>query len=204
MNIFNKIFVILLLLFLAVASIVSIVNVFVNLYLFSDIADRFVSFIERANPAVLALVLFAVLALSLVLLVLEFYKRKEKVASIGIEQSGNTMITLKTVSNQIREKLLGIEGVVNPKVKIVPKDGGIIIHIYSLLLKPDHVAERTQQIREIASNFASEDLGFNVMQTNYTATGFTESKTKMAVEPVEKEPSGDTENQPAADEDKED
>ncbi len=186
MNIFNRIVVILLLLFVTVACIVSIVNIFLNLYLFTDIANRFTSMVEKANPVVLALILFLILAVSLVLLVLEFYKKRAQAASIGIEQSGNTMITLKTVSRQIRERLLEIEDVINPKVKIVPKDGGIIIHIFSLLTKPDHVAEKTHEIRKKASDFASESLGFNVMQTNYTATGFTEKKEKTSDAPVEK------------------
>jgi hypothetical protein len=204
MNIFNRIIVILLLLFIAVACIVSIVNIFLNLYLFTDVANRFTSMIERANPVVLALILFLILAISLVLLVLEFYKKRVQAASIGIEQSGNTMITLKTVSKQIRERLLEIEDVIKPKVKIVPKDGGIIIHISSLLTKPEHVAEKTHEIRKKASDFASEDLGFNVMQTNYTATGFTEKKQKPIEEPVQEAVPEEEQSPPAEEEHKQD
>jgi len=188
MNIFNKIIVVILLLFLAVASIVSIVNIFANLYRISDIADRIVNYFNGANQFVLALVLFLILVVSLVLLVLEFYKRKVKVASISSDQSGKTMITLKTISNQIREKLVGMENVIDPKVSIVAKNEGIIINIFSVLVKGDNVAHRTQEIRKTASDFAADKLGFKVIKTNYTATGFVAPKEEPRREPVEKEP----------------
>ena len=88
MNIFNKIIVVILLLFLAVASIVSIVNIFANLYRISDIADRIVNYFNGANQFVLALVLFLILVVSLVLLVLEFYKRKVKKGCINLAFMG--------------------------------------------------------------------------------------------------------------------
>jgi hypothetical protein len=176
MNIFNRIIVILLLLFIAVASTVSLVNLFLNLYDFAEVAGQFITFIQNVGTIVLALILFGLLAISIILLVLEFRRSRAKVASTSVEQSGKTMINLKTASNRIEERLMNIEGVVNPRVEITPRDNGIIINVSSQLEKSDHVSMKSQEIRQVASDFASEELGFNVAQTNYTATGFTEKK----------------------------
>jgi hypothetical protein len=188
MNIFNKIVVVILLLFLAVVSIVSIVNIFVDLYQISDVATRVVNYFNRTNQFVLALILFLVLVVSLAILVFEFYRRKVRAASISSDQSGKTMITLKTVSNQIREKLSAMENVIDPRVNIVARNEGIIINIFSRLVRGDNVAARTQEIRTTASDFASSKLGFRVIKTNYTATGFIEPKRPVREEPEEIKP----------------
>ncbi len=187
MNIFNRIIVIILLLFLVVFSIVSFVNIFANLYNISDIADRIVNYVASANQFILALVLLLIVIVGLVLLVFEFYRRKPKAASISKDQSGKTMITLKTVSKQVREKLLPLDNVIDPKVKVIPKKEGIIINIYSNLVKGDNVADRTQEIRRAASDFASKELGFTVLKTNYTATGFITRKEEKEEEEKEVE-----------------
>ncbi|MGM0367750.1 MAG: alkaline shock response membrane anchor protein AmaP [Actinomycetota bacterium] len=187
MNIFNRIIVVILLLFLVVFSIVSFVNMFANLYNISDIADRIVNYVASANQFILALVLLLIVIVGLVILVFEFYRRKPKAANISKDQSGKTMITLKTVSKQIREKLLPLENVIDPKVKVIPKKEGIMINIYSNLVKGDNVADRTQEIRRAASDFASKELGFRVLKTNYTATGFITRKEEKEKEEEEKE-----------------
>ncbi len=183
MNVFNKIVVVILLLFLAVGSIVSIVNIFVNLYEISYVADRIVNYFTHINQFILALVLFAVLIVSLVLLVLEFYKKKLKVASISSDQSGKTMIALKTISNQIKEKLDKMENVIDPRVNIVPKSNGIVIDIFSALVKGENVSQKTDDIRKAATEYASGELGFRVIQTNYTATNFVAPKEEIGQDP---------------------
>ncbi|MDD3776229.1 MAG: alkaline shock response membrane anchor protein AmaP [Actinomycetota bacterium] len=172
MNIFNKVIMVILLLLVAVVCIVSIVNVFVNLYDIGEVANRMVNYFTNVNQFLLALVLFIILLVSLALLVFEFYRRKVKTASVTSDQSGKIMITVNSVSNQIREKLVPLDGVLDPKVNIVPKNDGIIINIFSALVKGVNVTEKTQEIRTVASNFASEQLGFKIIQTNYTATSF--------------------------------
>jgi len=88
------------------------------------------------------------------------------------------MVTLKNSANQIRESLNNIQGVIDPKVKVVPRQNGIIIDIFSKLITSISVTDKTKEIRETASNFASTNLGFKVLQTNYTATGFITNKVK--------------------------
>ncbi len=176
MNIFNRILIVILMLFLIVSSIVIIVNIFANLFETQDIATRIVVFSEGINPWVAAGIAFGVLAVSIVILVFQFYRRKVKVADVTSDQTGKTMVSVKTVSSQIQEKLTSIEGIIDPKVRIVPMREGIIIETSSRLLKGINVAEITKQIRDTASEFASSYFGFKVMKSNYTALGFVEKK----------------------------
>jgi len=177
MNIFNRIIMIIAMLCLIVFSIVAIVNIFVSLFEWSTISDRIASYATN-NPYILAAILFLVLAIALIILIFEFYRRKIKHANISTDQSGKTMVTLKTVAMQIRGSLNNIQGMIDQKVKVIPKHDGIIINIFSKLITGISVVDKTKEIRETASNFASKNLGFKVLQTNYTATGFITKKVK--------------------------
>ena len=88
------------------------------------------------------------------------------------------MVTLKTAAMQIRESLNNIQDVIDPQVKVVPRQNGIIIDIFSKLITGISVTDKTREIRGAASNFASKNLGFKVLQTNYTVTGFVTKKVK--------------------------
>jgi hypothetical protein len=178
-NIFNRIIMVILMLCLIVFSIVTIVNMFfVNLFKWSTVADSIISYVNNLNPYILTAVLSFVLVIALIILILEFYRRKINQANISTDQSGKTMVTLKTAANQIRESLNNIQGVIDPQVKVVPRQNGIIIDIFSKLITGISVTDKTREIRETASNFASKNLGFKVLQTNYTVTGFITKKVK--------------------------
>ena len=179
MNIFNRIIMVILMLCLIVFSIVTIVNMFlVNLFKWSTVADSITGYVNNLNPYILTAVLSFVLVIALIILILEFYRRKINQANISTDQSGKTMVTLKTAANQIRESLNNIQGVIDPQVKVVPRQNGIIIDIFSKLITGISVTDKTREIRENASNFASKNLGFKVLQTNYTVTGFVTKKVK--------------------------
>ncbi|MHB8278559.1 MAG: alkaline shock response membrane anchor protein AmaP [Candidatus Humimicrobiaceae bacterium] len=178
MNIFNRIIMIIAMLCLIVISIVAIVNIFMNLFEWSTIADRIINYSKSMSPYILAGILFLVLVIALIILIFEFYRRKIKHANIFTDQSGKTMVTLKTAAMQIRESLNNIQGMIDPKAKVIPRHDGIIINIFSKLITGISVVDKTKEIRETASNFASKNLGFKVLQTNYTATGFITKKVK--------------------------
>ena len=103
MNVFNRILVVILMLFLIISSIVVMVNIFANLFEARDIAGRIVVFSQGINPWIAAAIAFGVFAVSLVILIFEFYRRKVKVANVASDQAGKTMVSLKTVSGQIQE-----------------------------------------------------------------------------------------------------
>jgi hypothetical protein len=178
MNVFNRIIMIIAMLCLIVFSIVAIVNIFVNLFEWSTISDRIASYVSNLNPYILAGILFLVLVIALIIFIFEFYRRKIKLANISTDPSGKTMVTLKNSAKQIRESLNNIQGVIDPQVKVVPRQNGIIIDIFSKLITGMNVTDKTKEIRESASNFASTNLGVKVLQTNYTATGFITKKVK--------------------------
>ena len=179
MNIFNRIIMVILMLCLIVFSIVTIVNIFfVNLFKWSAVAGSVISYANNLNPYILTAVLSFVLVIALIILILEFYRRKIKLANISTDQSGKTMVTLNTAAMQIRESLNNIQGVIGPQVKVAPRQNGIIIDIFSKLITGISVTDKTKEIRETASDFASKNLGFKVLQTNYTATGFITKKVK--------------------------
>ena len=177
-NVFNRIIMTVAMLCLILFSIVAIVNIFVGLFEWSTISDRIASYAANLNPYILAGILFLVLVIALIILISEFYIRKIKLANISTDPSGKTMVTLKTSAQQIRESLNNIQDVVDPQVKVVPRQNGIIIDIFSKLFTGINVADKTKEIRDAASNFASKNLGFKVLQTNYTATGFITKKVK--------------------------
>ncbi len=187
MNIFNRIVMIIAMLCLIVFSIVAIVNIFVNLFEWSDIADRIINYAANLNQYVLAAFIFLVLVIALIIFIFEFYRRKVKMVNIAADSSGKTMVTLKTSAEQIRESLNNIQGLLDPQVKVFPKHNGIIINIFSKLVTGINIAEKTKEIRDTASDFASKKLGFEVLQTNYTATGFVTKKIEEAKEVKEQE-----------------
>lgn len=180
MNVFNRIIMIIAMLCLVLFSIVAIVNVFMNLFEWSAVADRITSYIANQNPYILAGILFLVFVVALIILIFEFYRKKVKLANISNDQSGKTMVVLKTSAAQIRESLGNVHGIIDPKVTVAPRQNGIIINIFSKLITGINVADKTKEIRETASSFASTILGFKVLQTNYTATGFVTKKIKEA------------------------
>lgn len=181
MNVFNRIIMVILMLCIIVFSIVAIVNIFANLFEWPGIFNRVINSASRLNPFVLALILFLILSVALVILIFEFYKRKVKHASIYADASGKTMMTLKTTTAQIKESLNNLQDIIEPQIKVVPKQNGIIIDIFSKLVTGVNVADKTKEIRETASSFASNNLGFKVLQANYTVTGFAAKKVKETV-----------------------
>ena len=190
MNVFNRIIMVILLLVLIVFSIVAILNVFIGMFEWSAISDRIASYATNLNQYILAGILFLILVIALIILILEFYRRKIKLVSISTDPSGKTTVTLKTAAMQIRESLNNIQDVIDPQVKVVPRQNGIIIDIFSKLITGINVADKTKEIRDSASNFASRNLGFKILQTNYTATGFITKKVKevkVAAETVPQE-----------------
>ena len=182
MNIFNRIIMIILLLCLFVSSVVIAVNIFTDLFAWENVFDRILRSIERTNPYITLAVFIAIAIVSIIILVFEFRRRRIKVANVASDQSGKTMVTLKTVSSQIRDRLLELDGVTDPRVRIIPRRDGIIINASSKLAKGVGVADKTKEIRDKVSDFASKTLGFKVIKSNYTATGFVPVKVKKTKE----------------------
>jgi hypothetical protein len=175
-NIFNRAITIILMIWLIVFSIVIMMHVFMGLFDLSALLDKILKYFTDLNPYILAAILFLVLVISLIILIFEFYRVKIKISNITSNQPEKTMVSLRTVSRLLTEKIIGIEGIVDPNVSIMPMRKGIIINTSSKLIKGVNVAEKIKEIRNIASEFASGYLGFKVIKSNYTVVGFISSE----------------------------
>lgn len=171
MNIFNKIVVILILIFLIGLSIVSMVNVFAEYFEWSDLAMQIFNPANSINAFVAFLALLAVFAISVFLLILEFYRRKTRVANISSSKTGNAMVTIETVAGQIKNEVTKIDGVEDVKVKITPKPTGIIIDMNAKLSDDADIPDKMQEIINGASGIVSDKLGIKVIKTNLIIVG---------------------------------
>lgn len=173
MNIFNKIVVILILIFLIGLSIVSMVNVFAEYFEWSELAMQIFNPAHSINAFVAFLALLAVFVISVFLLILEFYRRKTKVANISSSKTGNAMVTIETVAGQIKNEVAKIDGVEDVRVKITPKPTGIIIDMNTRLSGDSDIPDKMQEIINGASGIVSDKLGIKVIKTNLTIVGLT-------------------------------
>jgi len=180
MNIFNRVVTVILLLTIAVTSIVSIVNLFVNLFEWADVLQRVLNYFSKISTPIGALILFALIVVSIVLLVFEFYRKKIKTASILKDGSGKAALTLKTIASEIQDELAKEKDLSDLKIKVKPISDGIVIDMLAKLGKDQNVPERVQQIRNQVSDFVSKKLGFNVIKINLTVTGLTPQKSEEA------------------------
>ncbi|MCX6383403.1 MAG: hypothetical protein NTV16_02805, partial [Actinobacteria bacterium] len=180
MNIFNRIVVVLLLLCLIVLSIVSVVNVFAHLFKWPDVANKILNSTSNVNVYIAALMLLLLLVVSVVLVIFEFYRRKAKTAPLSAVKSGGAMVDLKSASQQVTEELLKVEDISDLKVKVVSKSDGVVVNIYAKLAKGLNVSEKMQQVIDKASKYASENLGFKIIKTNFTVVGFTPERVEKA------------------------
>ncbi len=171
MNIFNKIIVVLILIFLIGLSVVSAVNVLVGYFSWSDVVAKVFSLYASVNKIIAFLILVVVFIVCVFLLLLEFYRRRAKVANISSSKSGNAMVTLDTISGQIKNEVLKVNGLDDIKVKVVPKKPGIIINMNTLLDEDVDIPTKMQEVINKATDIVSGKLGIKVLKTNLTIVG---------------------------------
>ncbi len=172
MNIFNRIIVVLIMICIICVSIVAIFNEFVGYFKWSDFALEIFNPLGDIPTYITVLALIAVFAISIIILMLEFYRRKIKVANISSSKEGNAMITLETIAVQIKNEALKIEGLEEIKVKVIPKATGIIINMNTKLKENLNIPEKMQEIINKATAVASDKLGIKVIKANLTIVGF--------------------------------
>jgi len=83
MNVFNKIVVVLILIFIICLSIVGIFNSFVNVFKWSDIAVKVLNSEKTLNPYISTLILLLVIVFCIFLFILEFYRKRAKVDTVA-------------------------------------------------------------------------------------------------------------------------
>lgn len=185
MNIFNRIIMIILLIFVIVASIVIVVNIFTDLFAWSDVFHRILVFRDSINNYIAALIFLAIIVVSIVILVFEFYRKKLKTTNVAAVKDGKAMITLKSAAQQIEEDLGSIPDISNLRVKVFPKSDSAIVNIFANLTKGIDVSGKIQEVIDKANNFSRTNLGLKIIKTNFTATGFTAKSAAAPEEAVE-------------------
>jgi len=201
MNIFNKVIMVLILICLICISLVAVFNEFAEFFQWSDFALRIFNPQVDIPTYITVLAAIAVFAISVVLLLLELYRRKTKVASISSSKEGNAMITLDTVAVQIKNEALKVEGLDDVKVKIIPKATGIIINMYAKLRENLDIPATMQEIIKSSTSIVSEKLGIKVIKINLTTTGLAGAKKEAKKEKEERIEEEETETVPEQEED---
>ncbi len=170
MNIFNKIIVVAALVFLALISLFSMVMEFVGdgIFKWSDIAMRIFNPEVDIPLYISSFALLMVFIICVFLLVLEFYRRKSKVAMISGVKKGKAMITLDSIAQQIKGKVAKIDGVGDVRVTARPKSNGIIIDMLVELSLDVNIPEKMQEIIDKASGIATDKLGVKVIDAKLT------------------------------------
>jgi len=177
-NIFNKVIVLLILICIICVSLISIVNVFMEYFKWSDLALKVFNPENEVNAFIAAL---ALLAVSIFIMLLEFYRRGTRVANISSSKTGNAMVTLETVAMQIKNAVIKIDGLEEIKVKIVPKATGIIINMNAKLNEDLEIPEKMQEIINEAAGIVSDKLGIKVIKTNLTVIGLVAGRKEKEV-----------------------
>ncbi len=168
MNIFNKIILVIILLFFIFVSFVSIANEFIGFFKWSDIAGKVFNPGYNMNAFGSTLALLMVIIICVFLLLLEFYRRKVKIAKVYNVESGKAMITLTTISQQIKDAVLKIEGLKSVKIVIISKANGIIINMMAELGQSVNIPEKMNEIINAARDVAVNKLYIKVIDTNLT------------------------------------
>jgi len=190
MNVFNKIIVVIILLFFIFISFLSIINEFIGFFSWSNIVNKVFNAKTNINPYISTLALLMVIVICVFLLLLEFYRRKTKIAKIYNVESGKAMITLSTISQQIKDSVMKVKGLQNVKINIISRQSGIIINMMVELSQNLNIPEKMTEIINVARDVSLNKLNIKVIDTNLTITNLVidDSKEEKTVEIVEEKP----------------
>ena len=188
MNIFNKVIVVLILICMICVSLISVVNVFLGFLKWPELALKVFNPEYSINPFIAALALLMVFSICAFILLLEFYKKGTRAAIISSSKSGNAMVTLDTVTVQIKNEVIKMDGLEEIKVKIVTKATGIIINMNAKLNEDIDIPTKMQEIIDKVNSIVSDKLGIKVIKTNLTITGLVAGRKEKEVK--EKEEKG--------------
>ncbi len=170
MNVFNKIILVILLLFFIIISSLSIVNEFAGFFKWSDIAHKIFNPGINISPYISTLALLFVIVVCILLLLLEFYRRKTRIAKVYNVESGTAMITIDTIAHQVKDAVLKVEGIKSLGIDISQKSGGIIIEMNVEMSQKANIPEKMTEIIKIARDVSLNRLNVKVVDTRLTIT----------------------------------
>ena len=109
-----------------------------------------------------------VVVICVLLLMLEFHKKKSRIVKVYNVQSGIAMITIDAIAQQVKESVLAVAGLKNLKVDILQKSGGVIIEMAAELGQSVNIPEKMSEIIKAARDISVNKLNIKVIDTKLT------------------------------------
>jgi hypothetical protein len=168
MNIFNKVVIVVMLVFLIVVSFISMANEFTGFFKWSGIALKVFNPSVNINRYISTLALLMVVVICVLLMMLEFHKKKSRIVKVYNVQSGIAMITIDAIAQQVKEAVLSVAGLKNLKVDILQKSGGVVIEMAAELGQSLNIPEKMSEIIKAARDISINKLNIKVIDTKLT------------------------------------
>lgn len=149
-------------------SFISMANEFISFFKWSDIASKVFNPAGNINRYISTLALLMVVVICVLLLMLEFHKKKSRIVKVYNVQSGIAMITIDAIAQQVKESVLAVAGLKNLKVDILQKSGGVVIDLEAELGQSANIPEKMSEIIKAARDISVNKLNIKVIDTKLT------------------------------------
>jgi hypothetical protein len=168
MNIFNRVVIVVMLVFFIIVSFISMANEFASFFKWSNLALKVFNPEGNINRYVSTLALLMVVVVCVLLLMLEFHKKKSRIVKVYNVESGTAMITIDAIAQQVKESVLSVAGLKNLKVDILQKSGGVVIEMAAELGQSASIPEKMSEIIKAARDISVNKLHIKVIDTKLT------------------------------------
>ena len=165
MNILNRIFIVILILFLLVLSIVAMLNTFLPLIDIGDMLNRFADYYNSMNRWILLLFWLIFFFVCFALLILEFIRKKPKAVKMVNVKEGKATMSLSSIGKQIHNDVVNVSNIQSVRVGVLPKRSGIITNLDLGVEQGLDLTEKTREIVEVVKSSANR-LGIKLYDTN--------------------------------------
>lgn len=165
MNIFNRILIVILILFLLILSLVAMLNTFLPLIDIGDMLNRFADYYNSMNRWVLLFFWLIFFFVCFALLILEFIGKKPKAVKMVNVKEGKATMSLSSIGKQIHNDVMNVSNIQSVRVGILPKRSGIITNLDLGVEQGLDLTEKTREIVEVVKSSVNR-LGVKLYNTN--------------------------------------
>jgi len=165
MNIFNRILIVILILFLLVLSLVATLNTFLPLIDIGGVLNRFADYYNSINRWILALFWLIFFFVCFALLILEFIRKKPKAVKMVNVKDGKATMSLSSIGKQIHNDVMDVSNIQSVRVGILPKRSGIIANLDLGVEQGLDLTEKTREIVDVVKSSVNR-LGIKLYDTN--------------------------------------
>jgi len=165
MNIFNRILIVILILFLLILSVVAMLNTFLPLIDIGDMLNGFADYYNSMNRWVLLFFWLIFLFVCFALLILEFIRKKPKAVKLVNVKEGKATMTLSSIGKQIHNDVINVSNIQSVRVKVLPRRSGIVTNLDLGVEHGLDLTEKTREVVEIVKSSANR-LGVKLYDTN--------------------------------------